>query len=63
MTRARERADGYAGGVGNVFSLNGQTVASDYTLPSSYNAVSAGTITVNSGVTVTVPSGGVWVVV
>lgn len=63
MTRARERADGYAGGVGNVFSLNGQTVAADYSLPSSYNAVSAGPVTINSGVTVTIPSGSYWSVV
>lgn len=56
---------GGAGGGGSdrVFYENGQTVTTNYTLTTSTNAVSAGPITINSGVTVTVPSGASWVVV
>ena len=43
--------------------LNGQTVSADYTIPSGYNGVSAGPITIASGVTVTVTSGSAWAVV
>lgn len=43
--------------------LNGQTISADYTIPSGYNGVSAGPITIASGVTVTVTSGSAWAVV
>ena len=46
-----------------VFLENGQTVTTSYTLSTNKNAVSAGPITINSGVVVTVPSGATWVVV
>jgi hypothetical protein len=46
----------------NGLQLNKNTVSTSYTFPSGYNAVVAGTITVASGVTVTVPSGSRWVV-
>jgi hypothetical protein len=42
---------------------NSNTIASNYTITSNTNAMSAGNITINSGVTVTVPSGSRWVVV
>ena len=45
-----------------VFYENGQTVTTSYTLTAGSNAMSTGPITVNSGVTVTVPSGSRWVV-
>lgn len=51
------------GGSDDVFYENGQTVTTNYTLTSNKNAVSAGPIAINSGVTVTVPSGQTWVVV
>lgn len=51
------------GGSDAVFIENGQVVTIDYTLTSGKNAVSAGPITINTGVTVTVPSGASWVVV
>ena len=44
------------------FMLTGLTIASSYSVPSGYSAVSVGPITINSGVTVTVPSGSKWVV-
>jgi len=57
---------GATGGVGStddVFYENGQTVTANYTLTTNKNAVTAGPVTVNSGVTVTIPSGSSWVVV
>ena len=47
----------------NGFILNSTTVATSFTLPTNYNGLSAGTITINNGITVTVPSGARWVVV
>jgi hypothetical protein len=51
------------GGVDQVFFENDQIVTTNYTLTSSKNAVSAGPVTIDSGVTVTIPSGVAWVVV
>ena len=52
------------GGTGNViFYENDQTVTQNYTITSGKNAMSAGPITVNSGVTVTVPTGSTWTIV
>jgi len=51
------------GGTDAVFYENDQTVTTNYTLTASKNAMSAGPITINSGATVTVPSGASWVVV
>ena len=42
---------------------NSNTISANYTIASGNNALSAGPITVNSGVTVTVPTGSVWTVV
>lgn len=50
------------GGGDQVFNLNTITVTTSYSLPSGKNAMSVGAITINSGVTVTVPSGARWVV-
>ena len=47
----------------NGLTLNSATVAANYTIPTGYNAVSAGPITINSGIVVTVPSNSTWVVV
>ena len=45
------------------FYENAQTVTSNYTITASKNAMTAGDISVNSGVTVTVPTGARWVIV
>jgi hypothetical protein len=45
-----------------VFNLNSPTVTTSYSFPAGKNAMSVGAITINSGVTVTVPSGSRWVV-
>ena len=50
------------GGSDEVFYENDQAVTTDYTITASHNAMSAGPITVNNGITVTVPSGVRWVV-
>lgn len=51
------------GASAGVFYENNQTVTSDYTISTNKNAMSAGTITIDSGVTVTIPSGSTWVIV
>jgi hypothetical protein len=42
---------------------NAATISANYTIGSGNNAISAGPITVASGITVTVPSGSVWTIV
>jgi hypothetical protein len=50
------------GGSDAIFYENGQTVTADYTITSATNAMSTGPLTINSGISVTVPSGSRWVV-
>ena len=45
-----------------IFVENGVTVTANYTLSTNKNAMSVGPITINSGVTVTVPSGQRWII-
>lgn len=51
------------GGSDEVFYENGQNVTANYTITNGKNAMSAGPITVDSGVTVTVGAGETWTVV
>ena len=51
------------GDVAGTFFVNPTTVSANYTVPTNYNAMTAGPITVNSGVVVTVGSGSVWTIV
>jgi hypothetical protein len=51
------------GGSDRVFYENDQVVTTNYTLTSNKNAMTAGPVTINAGVAVTVPSGANWVVV
>lgn len=51
------------GGSDAVFHENDQAVTTNYTLSSGKNAMTAGPCTINSGVTVTIPSGASWVIV
>lgn len=51
------------GGNNAVFMENDITVTANYTITSGKNALTAGPITINSGITVTIPSGSVWTVV
>jgi hypothetical protein len=52
-----------AGAIGNIFYLNGQTVTSSYTIADNTNAMSAGPITIDTGVTVTVGTNSFWTVI
>ena len=55
---------GATGGLSDqVFFENDQVVTTSYTITTGKNAMSAGPITVNDGVTVTVPSGSSWTIV
>ena len=51
------------GGTDRVFFQNDQTITTDYTITTNKNAVTAGPVTINNGVTVTIPSGSYWVIV
>jgi len=51
------------GGSDEIFWENGQNVTSNYTITNGKNAMSAGPITINSGVTVTVGAGETWTVI
>jgi len=46
-----------------IFWENDQTITANYTLTASKNAMTAGPVTINTGVTVTVPTGQTWSVV
>jgi len=50
-------------GTDTAFLNFGQTVTGSYSIPASTNSLSAGPITVNSGQTVTIPSGSNWTIV
>ena len=50
-------------GTNEVFFLNDQAVTASYSIPSTKNAMTAGPITIDAGVVVTVPSGSTWTVV
>lgn len=47
----------------NGLVVNSATVAENYSVPAGSNAMSAGPVTINSGISVTVSSGSVWTVV
>jgi hypothetical protein len=51
------------GGTDAVFVETATTVTANYTITTNRNAMSAGPLTVNSGVVVTIPSGSVWTIV
>lgn len=42
---------------------NAQTITADYTISTNYNAISAGPITINTGINVTIPTNSNWVIV
>jgi hypothetical protein len=51
------------GGSDQVFYENEQIVSQDYTITTGKNAGTLGPETINTGVTVSVPSGSVWTIV
>ena len=54
---------GGGGAMAGVFYENSQVVTTDYTLTLGKNAMTAGPVSIDSGVTVTVPSGQTWSIV
>jgi len=51
------------GGTDAIFYNNGQTVTTDYTIPTANNSGTFGPLVINSGVTVTIPTGSTWSIV
>jgi hypothetical protein len=51
------------GGNDKIFFENDQVVTSNYTITAGKNAMSAGDITINNGVDVTIPVGSTWTIV
>ena len=49
-------------GATNGIFVNNGTVGANYSVPTGYNAMSAGPVTISSGVSVTVPASSKWVV-
>jgi hypothetical protein len=45
------------------FFINSNTISANYTVPANFNAMTAGPITINTGITVTVSTGSVWTVI
>ena len=56
-------AGAVGGGTDEVFYENDQVITTNYTLTANKNAMTAGDITINNGITVTVPNGATWTVV
>ena len=50
-------------GATNGIFVNNQVVGTSYTLPTGYNAISASPVSLDTGVTVTVPASGRWVII
>lgn len=50
-------------GAGGAIVETAKTISANYTITTNYNGVTAGPVTINSGVTVTIPSGSSWVIV
>ena len=55
---------GTGGSTTNIaFYENDQTITANYTIGTNKNAMSVGDITIDTGVTVTIPTGSVWSIV
>lgn len=63
MTTAVVPAGAVGGGTDKLFWQNDTVMTADYTITSTKNAGTFGPVTINSGVTVTIPSGSVWSIV
>jgi hypothetical protein len=46
----------------DILSLNLQTLVSNYTIDAGYNAHSVGPVTIDTGITITIPSGATWLI-
>jgi hypothetical protein len=63
MSTALAQAGATGGGSNRVFYENDTNVTTTYTISTNKNAMSAGPITIDNGITVTVQDGSVWTVV
>ena len=63
MEWVESAAGATGGGTDKIFWENGQTVTTNYTITNGYNAMSAGPITINNGVAVTIGTGENWTIV
>ena len=50
------------GSTDEVFYENDQTITTNYELTANKNAMSTGPLTINTGISVTVPTGATWVI-
>ncbi len=57
------KKDGQGGAIDGVFWENNITVAQDYTVSAEKNAMAAGPLSINTGVTITVPTGSAFTIV
>lgn len=60
---ANATAGATGGGPDKIFWENDTIITTDYTVTTNKNAMTAGPVTLNTGITVTVPSGSTWTVV
>ena len=60
---SRQSAMSASLGASGVILENRQTIAANYTMTTNYSGMSAGPITINTGVSVTIPTGSNWVIV
>ena len=51
------------GGANRIFFENDTIITDDYEIRTGKNAMSAGPLTINAGVTITIPSGSDWTIV
>ena len=63
LTWAAVEAGAKGGGNDDIFWENGQTVTTNYTISNNKNAMSAGPITINNGIAVTIGTGEHWTIV
>ena len=63
MEWVESAAGATGGGSDKIFWENGQTVTTNYTITNNYNAMSAGPITINNGISVTIGTGENWTIV
>ena len=63
LTWAAVEAGAKGGGSDDIFWENGQTVTTNYTITNNKNAMSAGPITINNGIAVTIGTGEYWTIV
>jgi hypothetical protein len=62
FTGSQGTAAATGGSTDKIFYLNDKIITTNYSVPSNQNAMTAGPIEINSGITVTVPDGARWAI-